>query len=647
MSWTISTFIPLLATLFYGGIAIIVISSRPRTKPRLAFGIYLVAMFLWSLSAFLILSGIGNTLTWFKELTAAAILSQISIFYFVQFLFSRRRKWAILVFWYLLLAFILTLFTGLVVQSAQLDPDGLHYTFSPWIGLLAGPGYVFTLFSIRELALGFRQTQDSTQRNRFRYLIIGLAIIPLASLINWTPLGKYPIDIAANGITALLIGYTLFRHNLLDIHVVVRKGLFYTVLTSFIAVLYYLVISLTLNLLNLQSNPQLFLFSALVAMLSAIILSPLRNLAQSWVDRLFYREKYNAGLMLQRLSQQTTLLLPLEQLTQEILFEITRTLHVKSAAIFIKQEGLGSFRIMLKDEAKEFSDMGISRDHPVVTWLSGDVDVLTRHEISINPLFMSLWGNEKEALEKFGAELFIAIKAKRELVGFILVGEKLSATPYSHDDQLILVTVANQMAVAIENARLFTEMEDALLQTVDALATVIDLRDTYTITHSRQIATFAAHIARRLNCSADEVSAIYWGGLLHDIGKIGIPDAILLKPTLLDKKEWEIIHKHPEIGAHLVYQIKKLSNVAPIVLHSHERYDGKGYPHSLKGEEIPLGARIVAVVDAYSAMITDRVYRSAMSIKDAIQELKRYSGTQFDRKVVDVFIDYLDKESPK
>jgi len=200
------------------------------------------------------------------------------------------------------------------------------------------------------------------------------------------------------------------------------------------------------------------------------------------------------------------------------------------------------------------------------------------------------------------------------------------------------------MAVAIENARLFIEMEDALLQTVDALATVIDLRDTYTITHSRQIANFAAHIARLLNCSTEEISAIYWGGLLHDIGKIGIPDAVLLKPAILDEKEWEIIHKHPEIGAQLVYQIKKLSNVAPIILYSHERYDGKGYPRGIKGEEIPLGARIIAVVDAYSAMITDRVYRSAMSINEAIQELKRFSGTQFDRKVVDVFIDYMNKD---
>jgi len=249
-----------------------------------------------------------------------------------------------------------------------------------------------------------------------------------------------------------------------------------------------------------------------------------------------------------------------------------------------------------------------------------------------------MWKNELDYLNEFPAELLIPLNAKGELVGFIIAGSKRSMQRYTHDDEVTLSTLANQTAVVIENARLYEDLEETFVQTVVTLANAIDMRDTYTNSHSQRIAEWAAETARILGCPTQDVQAIYWGGLLHDIGKIGIPDAILRKPARLDESEWEIIQKHTILGAQLVSPIKKLANVAPIIEFSHERYNGSGYPRGLRGEEIPLGARIIGVVDSYSAMRDERSYKGSVGHQEAIDELQRNSGTLFDPQVVNAFL---------
>ena len=167
-------------------------------------------------------------------------------------------------------------------------------------------------------------------------MILALSITILATFINFTEWGKYPIDIAANTITALLIAYAILRHNLLDIRIVFRLGLLYSIITTILGLIYFLVITLTLSAVEALSGGRIFLLSVIVAILTAVIISPLREAAQSWIDRLFYRERYNAGLMLQRLSQATASLLDLEKITKIVLADIAKTMHIGHAAIFIR-----------------------------------------------------------------------------------------------------------------------------------------------------------------------------------------------------------------------------------------------------------------------------------------------------------------------
>ena len=173
---------------------------------------------------------------------------------------------------------------------------------------------------------------------------------------------------------------------------------------------------------------------------------------------------------------------------------------------------------------------------------------------------------------------------------------------------------------------------------VRSLAAAVDIRDGYTRTHSHLVAELSAAVARRIGLSATEVGRISVGALLHDVGKIGIPDAILTKEGGLSPEEWDCIRQHPVLGKQILEQAPELTDVTPLVLHHQERYDGSGYPGKLHGDDIPLGARIIAAADAYHAIISDRPYRSRRTHADAVQELRRCSGAQFDPHVVDTLL---------
>ncbi|MBP2657371.1 MAG: rpfG 13 [Firmicutes bacterium] len=187
-------------------------------------------------------------------------------------------------------------------------------------------------------------------------------------------------------------------------------------------------------------------------------------------------------------------------------------------------------------------------------------------------------------------------------------------------------------------SRLSTE---DLHEIVEALATAMDAKSSFTSGHSERVAELSLLLAKRMGISRNEQTRIHIGAHLHDIGKIGIPDAILNKPGKLTKEEYAIIRQHPEIGNDIVGKVRVLHSVADIVHHHHERFDGNGYPDRLCGEKISLGARIVAVADAFDAMTSSRTYRSSLSLYETMDEIRRCRGSQFDPDVVDTLIELV------
>jgi putative nucleotidyltransferase with HDIG domain len=221
--------------------------------------------------------------------------------------------------------------------------------------------------------------------------------------------------------------------------------------------------------------------------------------------------------------------------------------------------------------------------------------------------------------------------------GALLVGY-VDPRQLSREQQTDLARVAHQVAIALKNVRQLEQLSQFGHETLAAFTEAIAQRDLYTGGHVNRIAGFATTLARHLNLSRGEVETIRYAAHLHDIGKLAVPTEILRKPGFLNQQEWDMIEQHPVIGAQIVERVSVLQDVAPLVRHHHERYDGTGYPAGLRGDQIPLGARIIAVVDAFDAMISDRPYRCAMSVREALEELTTESGMQFDPEVVNMFL---------
>ncbi|MBN1536547.1 MAG: HD-GYP domain-containing protein [Anaerolineales bacterium] len=186
-----------------------------------------------------------------------------------------------------------------------------------------------------------------------------------------------------------------------------------------------------------------------------------------------------------------------------------------------------------------------------------------------------------------------------------------------------------------------TYPEEVWVKLLISLSRYIDTQVSCSGRHSAQVAEWVKSLARRLFLDEKEVNAVYWASLLHDIGKISIPGDVLSKEGPLSKDEWTLMRLHPTIGANIVKMLKSIEHIAPYINYHQEKYDGSGYPEGLRGEEIPFGARIVAVVDAYEAMTSDRYYCKARSHNEAIQELILMEGHHFDPDVVEAFVEIM------
>lgn len=191
------------------------------------------------------------------------------------------------------------------------------------------------------------------------------------------------------------------------------------------------------------------------------------------------------------------------------------------------------------------------------------------------------------------------------------------------------------------------QLERAYLDTIQSLRYAVEAKDPYTRGHSDRVSEYAVLIGRKMGLPEDEIKTLQIGGLFHDIGKIGVPDSILQKEAKLTDDEYSQIKNHPSIGAHILGEAEAFKDIIPIVKHHHERFDGRGYPSRLSGEEIPLLARITAVADTFDAMTSKRSYRNALDIQYVKEEIERCKGTQFDPKIAEVFLEILNNDFGK
>jgi HD-GYP domain-containing protein (c-di-GMP phosphodiesterase class II) len=239
---------------------------------------------------------------------------------------------------------------------------------------------------------------------------------------------------------------------------------------------------------------------------------------------------------------------------------------------------------------------------------------------------------------------FAPLEVRGEEYG--LLGVAASGKVLSEVELEMFCAIASHAAVAIEDARLYNRIKLAFEHTAEALAEAINSRDPYTGGHARRVAEYSMMVADWMGLAEPEKDELKLSAILHDIGKIGIADAILRKVEALSEEEYLLMRRHPEIGSRILGHVNEMEGVISGVLHHHERFDGSGYPGGLKGEGIPLQARIIAVVDAFDALTTDRPYRKAIGEAAALEKLARNEGTQFDPRIVDALRQSLHGKGP-
>jgi putative nucleotidyltransferase with HDIG domain len=238
------------------------------------------------------------------------------------------------------------------------------------------------------------------------------------------------------------------------------------------------------------------------------------------------------------------------------------------------------------------------------------------------------------------------LMAKGKVMGIvILIRSEGRVSPFTTGQLHSLSILASKAASAIENSKLYEELRESYLQTLTALANAVEARDIYTRGHTERVCYMAQSLCREMGWDEEKLWEVKMGGILHDIGKIGVPDAILNKAEALTSEEFEIMKQHPTCGAKILEGISFSTPAVPYVLYHHERYDGQGYPFGLRDNQIPIQGRLMAVVDTFDAMTSDRPYRKAKSFKMALKEIRDCAGTQFDPQIAQLFLSAWEKGS--
>ena len=243
--------------------------------------------------------------------------------------------------------------------------------------------------------------------------------------------------------------------------------------------------------------------------------------------------------------------------------------------------------------------------------------------------------------------LTVPLVAKGKAIGAIQLLNKKSGRHFTEKDAQMALILANQSALALYNSQMFEEIQNINISMIRTLAKTLDKRDPYTAGHSERVANYSKWIALKIGLGPKTCEELYKAALLHDIGKIGIPDEILRKPTKLSNEEYEIIKKHPEIGADILSTMepkRSIMNAVETARYHHERLNGTGYPDRLSGKEIPLFAKIVGIADTFDAITTDRPYNKGLTYREAAEELTKCRDTHFDERLVFAFLSALEEQ---
>ncbi|MEK7274411.1 MAG: HD domain-containing phosphohydrolase, partial [Candidatus Desantisbacteria bacterium] len=346
-----------------------------------------------------------------------------------------------------------------------------------------------------------------------------------------------------------------------------------------------------------------------------------------------------------------------DDLASVIMGTIVRVMHADEGLLMLLDEAVDELYVKIGKGINEeiIRQRRTKMGEDVAGWVLNNNEplLMTGNNIADDPRFINAVKHPEVI-----SSIYVPFQVRDKVVGVLIINRTKSRVIFNMDDLMLTSIFATEIGSAIERSSTYatleekmvelielnTKLKDLFLNTVKALSSAIDAKDPYTMGHSSQVQRHVLAIANEMDFPPDERNLMGIIGLLHDIGKIGIKDGVLTKPGVLEQDEWEQIKKHPSIGSEIIKHIDMFEDVSEIILCHHERYDGKGYPCGLKGEQIPIKSRILSVADAFDAMVSKRPYRDSMPREKAIMEIKSGSGTQFDPTIVAFFLQVLERE---
>jgi len=356
-----------------------------------------------------------------------------------------------------------------------------------------------------------------------------------------------------------------------------------------------------------------------------------------------FEEKVERLVLLSQLSQILNSTLDHKEIRRRATEAATQLMKAEAGSLLLVDEGKRQlyFEVALGDREEDIKTIFLNFGEGIAGWVAQNGKPLIANSPKRDPRFFK--GVDERTEFKTRNIICVPVKVKEKIIGVLEAINKQERGGFNKEDLSLFISLANQVAIALDNSRLYQELEEMFFQTTDSLAGAIEKRDPYTGGHTRRVTRYSLATAKYLQLKPLERKWLKIASVLHDIGKVGIEDQILRKPERLSPEEFEMIKRHCNIGVEIIEHVRQLRESIPGVKYHHEQPDGKGYPNGLEGDEIPVLAKIVAVADTFDAMTTDRPYRKAMEKEAAIKELRRFSGTQFDEKVVEAFIQAYQK----
>jgi len=351
-----------------------------------------------------------------------------------------------------------------------------------------------------------------------------------------------------------------------------------------------------------------------------------------------------------RLSQTFNSTLDLDRVLNIVIDEVIETLHAERGFVMLKDaDGNLTFQVARGIDQQSIEQPGFEISRSVVEHVKNDGLPFLTVDAQKDQRF-----NMQQSIVALGLHsiLCVPLRTKGKIIGIIYVDNRLHIGAFDKPDLELLSSLASSAAVAIENAALYEGLEQSKIQietaydtTLEGWAKALELRDQVTEGHTRRVTEMTVKLAKMIGINGDELPNIRRGSVLHDIGKMAIPDSILLKPGPLTDDEFEIMKKHPLYAYEMLYPIEFLRPALDIPYYHHERWDGKGYPSQLKEVQIPISARIFAVVDVWDALHSNRPYRQEWPKQQIIDYLLEHTGSHFDPYVLDIFIKFLSTTS--